>query len=452
MKPWIYLFISLVLLLSLTACGAASVKNVGDAYIEAVATGDSEAMLARVSDDAVLVVDGGSIFQNELVGKEAIREYMAGNASAGFRLELTGDAVVTGNQITYPDQFALNEFQALGVDWVAGQDVLTIEQGQVVRDVWTIDPAAEQALQEAILRATVMGWTQATNDQNLEGCLAMVTDEIERVVIGDPFFHSEVSGKADFAAALQEEMALHMRVEHPDGPAGMRVAGNVVTTPSRFGLDPFRAVGVEWVYGTDEITFSNGKVSRHVFTISEASVAELGAAFAAQEQGLTSEELAGVWEYDNPEMGKGYTHYRVDGTYDIFRYVAGSPFQWDTGNYTITGDTVTLTTTEAHYCTSGDVGTYTATISDDGQLELTLIEDACARRRPPVQGPVYLSPQRELSSEPAGAGSSPAQRAFYAQQMASETALERWSAPQGELPAPETDQFPQQVLNGVAFE
>jgi ketosteroid isomerase-like protein len=392
MKTSFYLLACLVLLIGAAGCQATNVESVGDPYMQALAAGDAEAMLVRASDDVVLVIDGGSIFYNELAGKEAMRGYLADMASAGFRLELTGEKVVAGNQITYPDRFALDEFQALGVDWVAGQDILTIEKGRVVRAVWTIDPAAETALHEAILRATVMGWAQSTNDQDLEGCLAMVADDIQRVVIGDPFFHSEVSGKVELAAALKEQQALNMRVEYPDGPAGMRVAGNVVTTPVRFGLDPFRAVGVEWVYGTDEITISDGKISRHVFTINQASAAELGAAFAAQEQGLTPEKLAGVWEYDNPEMGKGYTEYRADGTYEIFRYVAGSPLLWDKGDYTITDDTVTLTTTEAHYCVSGDVGAYTAAIGDDGRLALTVVEDACPRRRPPVEGPVYLSP------------------------------------------------------------
>lgn len=394
MRASITLFASLALLIGAAGCQATGPESVGDSYMAAVAAGDVETAMARVSDDVVLVIDGGSIFQTELAGKEALREYMAGNAGAGFRLELAGEKVVAGNQVTYPDRFALKEFQALGVDWVAGQDALTIERGRVVRDVWTIDPAAETALHEAMLRITVMGWAQATNDQNLEGSLALVSDDVQRVVIGDPFFHSEVSGKADLAAALKEAHALHMKVEYPEGQAGMRVAGNVVTTPVRFGMDPFRAVGVEWVSGTDEITLSDGKISRHVFTISEASVAELGAAFAAQEQGLTPEQLAGVWEFDNTDMGKGHAEYRDDGTYELYRYVAGNPFLWNKGAYTLNGDTVTLTTTEAHYCVSGNAGTYTAAIDDDGRLELTLVEDACPRRRPPVEGPVYLMPAR----------------------------------------------------------
>lgn len=392
MKTYFLLLVSLVLVFCITACQAESAESVGDAYMQAMVVGDAEAMLAQVSDDVTLVIDGGAIFHNELSGKEAMRDYLAGNTSAGFQLELTGETAVNGNQVTYPDRFALNDFQALGVDWVAGQDVLTIENGKVMHDVWTIDPAAETALQEAILRAMVMGWTQTVNDQAMEENLAMVADDVQHLVLGDPFFHEEISGKTDFAAALAEQMALNMTVEYPDGPAGMQVKGNVVTTPVRFGLDPFRAAGVEWVYGTDEITFANGLISHHVFTISEASVAELGAAFAASAQGLTPDELAGFWGYDNPEMGKGYTHYLADGAYEMVRYVAGAEILLDKGDYTIAGDTVTLTTSEAIYCAEGAVGVYTIAMTDDGLLEVTVVEDACWRRKPPVDDPIYLSP------------------------------------------------------------
>ena len=270
MKTFFLLLVSLVLVSCVTAYEAESGESVGDAYMQAMAAGDAEALLAQVSDDVTLVIDGGALFHNELSGKEAMREYLAGITSAGFQLELT-DSGVNGNRLTYPNRFALSDFQALGVAWVAGQDALIIENGKVVRDVWTIDPAAETALQEAMSWAMVMNWTQTVNDQDMEENLAMVADDIQRVVIGDPFFHEEINGKADFAAALAEQMALNMTVEYPDGPAGMQVKDNVVTTPVRFGLDPFRAVGVEWVYGTDEITFANGLISRHLFTLSEAS-------------------------------------------------------------------------------------------------------------------------------------------------------------------------------------
>lgn len=216
-------------------------------------------------------------------------------------------------------------------------------QAAGVESVATPDPAAELAQHEATLRAVVMEWAEATNDQDLERNLAMVTDDFQRVVIGDPIFHGEVNGKAEFGATLKDEIALHMRVEFPGGTAGMQVVGDMVTTSTRFGLDPFRAVGVEWIYGTDEITINDGKISRHVFTISEVSAAELGAAFAAQEQS-------------------------------------------------------------------------------------------------------------EAPAKPDAARAVAAQRAFYAQQMASEAALERWSAPVREQPLPAAEQPAPRVLNGAQFE
>ena len=118
----------------------------------------------------------------------------------------------------------------------------------------------------------------------------------------------------------------------------------------------------------------------------------MGAAFAALEQGLTPDEMAGYWGYDNPEMGKGYTHYLADGTYEMIRYVADAGIVFDKGDYTIAGDSVTLATNEAVYCAKGAVGVYTVAITDDGLLEVTVVEDACWRRRPPVDGPIYLSP------------------------------------------------------------
>ncbi len=48
-------------------------------------------------------------------------------------MELTAASVVNGNQVTYPNRFAIDDFKAMGVDWVAGQDVVTIENGKVTR-------------------------------------------------------------------------------------------------------------------------------------------------------------------------------------------------------------------------------------------------------------------------------------------------------------------------------
>lgn len=135
----------LTLLVVLTSCAAPPLA-VGNKYMDAVVRNDADAMVALLSDDMVMVVDGGPFFHNELTGEEALRQYMQGNAATGFQLELTGDPMVAGNQVTYPDRFAMDVFRDVGVEWINGVDVVTVENGKVTRDVWTIDEASVQEL------------------------------------------------------------------------------------------------------------------------------------------------------------------------------------------------------------------------------------------------------------------------------------------------------------------
>ena len=138
----------LMLLVVLASCAAPPLA-VGNKYMDAVVRNDADAMVATLSDEMVMVVDGGPFFHNELTGKEALRQYIQGNAATGFQLELTGDPVVAGNQVTYPDRFAMDVFRDVGVEWINGVDVVTVENGKVTRDVWTIDEAAIQELAAA---------------------------------------------------------------------------------------------------------------------------------------------------------------------------------------------------------------------------------------------------------------------------------------------------------------
>lgn len=84
------------------------------------------------------------------------------------------------------------------------------------------------------------------------------------------------------------------------------------------------------------------------------------------------------------ELGVSDMTYREDGGYELIRYVAGGAILWDEGTFAIDGDAVTLTTTVAHYCRVGDSGVYRLVIGEDGKMENTPIEDACWRRKPPV--------------------------------------------------------------------
>jgi hypothetical protein len=145
LSVWVILTLVAVLLVVLAACQAPPLA-VGNKYMDAVVRNDTEAMIATISDDMAMIVDGGPFFHNEMSGKEALREYSQGNVTTGFRLELTGDPVVAGNQLTYPDRFAMDAFRDLGVEWINGVDVVTIENGKVTRDVWTIDEASVQQL------------------------------------------------------------------------------------------------------------------------------------------------------------------------------------------------------------------------------------------------------------------------------------------------------------------
>jgi hypothetical protein len=262
MKKYLLVLLSLLLVLVLAACQARPL-DVGNSYMDALQRGDTEAMLKAVSDDVILVITGDPIFHNELSGKEALREYAGNNAQVGFKLELMGDPLVNGNQLIYPDRFAMDVFTGMGVEWVTGKDVLTIENGKITRDEWVID---------------------------------------------------------------------------------------------------------------------------------EQSLAALGAAIQPT-NGLTPEKLAGTWRLDGgPGVGIVDLRYNADGTYEMIRYIIDSEMLWDKGEYAIEGgDTVTLTTTEDYYCQVGDQGVYQLVIGDDGQLQSTVVEDACSNRKPPVEGPIFLT-------------------------------------------------------------
>ncbi len=173
---------------------------------------------------------------------------------------------------------------------------------------------------------------------------------------------------------------------------GMKVDGNRVTTPVRFGLDPFRSVGVEWIYGHGRNYLRRWTRSAATSSLSVRRAWLNWERPSPLEEGLTPQKLAGTWGYDNPDLGKGHFRYHEDGTYEMVRNITGSETLWDVGTYEIEGDTVTLTTSEAHYCKIGTAGVYQMSITEDGLLESTAVDDACWRRKPPVDGPVYLTP------------------------------------------------------------
>ncbi len=250
----------LILSLALAACQKQSL-TVGNEYMNALQDGDIDSMLETVSDDIALVVSGDPIFHNELTGKNAMREYLENNAASGFKLELTADPIINDNQLIYPNRFAINDFTAIGVDWVTGQDELTIENGKITRDVWTIDDVSRTKLTEVF-------------------------------------------------ANLQRQF--------------------------------------------------------------EAN-------------------LIGTWHLDGEtESEQANFRYHPDGTYELVRYIVGAETMWDKGVYSCEGNLVTLTTTEAYYCKVDDKGVYEMQFLEDGSMQISLVDELCWKRKPPVDGPVTL--------------------------------------------------------------
>ena len=143
MKKKLLLLLAIILILS--ACQPDPL-TVSTNYLNAVKNGDAEAMLAEVSDDVVLVVSGDPLFHNETNGKEEMRAYMEKNSASGMVMELTGEPVVNGNQITIPNRLSIADFKAIGVEWITGEDVITIEKGKVIYDVWTLDESSRNEL------------------------------------------------------------------------------------------------------------------------------------------------------------------------------------------------------------------------------------------------------------------------------------------------------------------
>jgi hypothetical protein len=154
MKTYLRFVILLVFLLA--ACQT-SPLTVGNTYMTAVEKGDEDAMLAAASDSVTLIIDGGPAFHNEMTGKEALRAYTQSQKALASRLERTGDPVVNGNEITYPTRFTSDELKGMGIDWLTGKEVVTVEKDKVVRDAWIMDENSLQKMLAAV--AALQGLT-----------------------------------------------------------------------------------------------------------------------------------------------------------------------------------------------------------------------------------------------------------------------------------------------------
>lgn len=244
--------------------------------------------------------------------------------------------------------------------------------------------ACQPQPQDAV-NAYLAGW----QNQDVETVLANVTDDMTLVIDGNPAFYTELTGKEELQVYLEENFAGGVQVEMLGKP---EANGDQIVWASRFGLDAFREMGVEWLAGSDTYTVTDGKVSSFVWKINDEDLNTLLEAFATLPN--LANDLVGTWRWEPEDSSIGPVEFRYheNGTYELLRTIVDSEILWDVGDYVVEGNTVTLTTSEANYCGVGESGVYEMVVGEDGLLESVLIEDACFRRKPPIEEPVYLSP------------------------------------------------------------
>lgn len=111
---------------------------------EALNAGDVEAALAIFADDAVLDLGAFGRFS----GKEELRASFEREVSLNAHWELE-DAQVEGNTVTFTSRYTSDDMRALGVTLEA-TEVVTIQDGLIVTDTWTITEESIAELQAAM--------------------------------------------------------------------------------------------------------------------------------------------------------------------------------------------------------------------------------------------------------------------------------------------------------------
>ena len=90
---------------------------------------------------------------------------------------------------------------------------------------------------------------------------------------------------------------------------------------------------------------------------------------------LTSESLVGIW------VGEGFWQFKDDGTYALggsIGLLEKDPDDW--GEYELIGATLSLHSSENCGMCPGDHGSYEMSLTEEGRLKFTLLEDTCLYR------------------------------------------------------------------------
>jgi hypothetical protein len=137
----------LVLLLALPGALLAQESDpeaLARAVYEAMNAGDVEVALALFADDAVLDLGAFGKFS----GKEELRAAFENEVALNASWEAS-DFRVEGNTVTFKSRYTSDMMQALGVTLEA-IEVITIEDGKIISDIWTATEESLAAFQAAM--------------------------------------------------------------------------------------------------------------------------------------------------------------------------------------------------------------------------------------------------------------------------------------------------------------
>ena len=129
-----------------TAAEAAAIKSHSLAWFEHYNAGDADGVADLYAEDAVVMAPS----MQKLVGRAAIRDYIAGDiaASKSAGISMQGDAVadgaVDGNTAWISGSFAVKDAAGITIDTGKYLTVYRRTDGQwpIVRDIWNLDSAA----------------------------------------------------------------------------------------------------------------------------------------------------------------------------------------------------------------------------------------------------------------------------------------------------------------------
>ncbi|MEW5873467.1 MAG: hypothetical protein AB1894_29675 [Chloroflexota bacterium] len=244
--------------------------------------------------------------------------------------------------------------------------------------IWTVLALAacqSQMKPEEVVLAAV----EPAKTADLEKALSYYTDDIVYTMVGFAPEPQVFRGKMELGDWLKQQYADQMVVQlHVD-----KVDGNQVYATTQFTSNFFRGLGIDWMTCKEEYTVVKGEIQAWSCTVTQESLEKFMAAMTPK---VGIADIAGKWKWTGEPPA--YFIYNQDGTYTMIRDVNGTQINWDVGGFTLADNTLTLTSSqESKYCSSGSKGIYSLRLTEEGRLELNMVEDDCWRRRPPEEGP-----------------------------------------------------------------